>query len=198
MGGLAQGGRRHPADRQLTKPTETNAPLATAGGAWYRRNMSSNLVPLETYLDLPAHARLLGLDLGTKTIGLALSDLERRIASPLETIQRVKFGLDAAALLKIAEKHAVAGLVIGLPLNMDGSEGPRAQSTRAFIRNLAPLTALPIVFWDERLSTLAVTRTLLDADASRARRAAVVDKMAAAYILQGALDRLARLTPEEE
>jgi putative Holliday junction resolvase len=160
--------------------------------------MSSNLVPLETYLDLPAHARLLGLDLGTKTIGLALSDLERRIASPLETIQRVKFGLDAAALLKIAEKHAVAGLVIGLPLNMDGSEGPRAQSTRAFIRNLAPLTALPIVFWDERLSTLAVTRTLLDADASRARRAAVVDKMAAAYILQGALDRLARLTPEEE
>ncbi|MBN9436160.1 Holliday junction resolvase RuvX [Bosea sp. (in: a-proteobacteria)] len=160
--------------------------------------MSSNLVPLETYLDLPAHARLLGLDLGTKTIGLALSDVERRIASPLETIQRVKFGLDAAALLKIAEKHAVAGLVIGLPLNMDGSEGPRAQSTRAFIRNLAPLTALPIVFWDERLSTLAVTRTLLDADASRARRAAVVDKMAAAYILQGALDRLARLTPEEE
>lgn len=160
--------------------------------------MSSNLVPLESYLDLPAHARLLGLDLGTKTIGLALSDVERRIASPLETIQRVKFGLDAAALLKIAEKHAVAGLVIGLPLNMDGSEGPRAQSTRAFIRNLAPLTALPIVFWDERLSTLAVTRTLLDADASRARRAAVVDKMAAAYILQGALDRLARLTPEEE
>jgi putative Holliday junction resolvase len=160
--------------------------------------MSSNLVPLETYLDLPAHARLLGLDLGTKTIGLALSDVERRIASPLETIQRVKFGLDAAALLKIAAKHAVAGLVIGLPLNMDGSEGPRAQSTRAFIRNLAPLTALPIVFWDERLSTLAVTRTLLDADASRARRAAVVDKMAAAYILQGALDRLARLTPEEE
>ncbi|MBN9449062.1 MAG: Holliday junction resolvase RuvX [Bosea sp.] len=160
--------------------------------------MSSNLVPLETYLDLPAHARLLGLDLGTKTIGLALSDVERRIASPLKTIQRVKFGHDAAALLKIAEKHAVAGLVIGLPLNMDGSEGPRAQSTRAFIRNLAPLTALPIVFWDERLSTLAVTRTLLDADASRARRAAVVDKMAAAYILQGALDRLARLTPEEE
>ncbi|MGW9328761.1 Holliday junction resolvase RuvX [Bosea sp. NPDC055594] len=160
--------------------------------------MSSNLVPLETYLDLPAHARLLGLDLGTKTIGLALSDVERRIASPLETIQRIKFGLDAAALLKIAEKYSVAGLVIGLPLNMDGSEGPRAQSTRAFIRNLAPLTALPIVFWDERLSTLAVTRTLLDADASRARRAAVVDKMAAAYILQGALDRLARLTPEEE
>lgn len=160
--------------------------------------MSANLVPLETYLDLPAHARLLGLDLGTKTIGLALSDVERQIATPLETIQRVKFGIDAAALLKIAEKHAVAGLVIGLPLNMDGTEGPRAQSTRAFIRNLSPLTSLPIVFWDERLSTLAVTRTLLDADASRAKRAAVVDKMAAAYILQGALDRLCRLAPEVE
>ncbi|WP_066469009.1 Holliday junction resolvase RuvX [Bosea sp. WAO] len=160
--------------------------------------MSANLVPLETYLDLPAHARLLGLDLGTKTIGLALSDVERQIATPLETIQRVKFGIDAAALLKIAEKYAVAGLVIGLPLNMDGTEGPRAQSTRAFIRNLSPLTSLPIAFWDERLSTLAVTRTLLDADASRAKRAAVVDKMAAAYILQGALDRLCRLAPEVE
>ena len=160
--------------------------------------MSVNLVPLESFLDLPAYARLLGLDLGTKTIGLALSDVERQIATPLETIQRVKFGLDAAALLKIAEKYAVAGLVIGLPLNMDGTEGPRVQSTRAFIRNLSPLTSLPIAFWDERLSTLAVTRTLLDADASRAKRAAVVDKMAAAYILQGALDRLARLAPEEE
>ncbi|WP_454657338.1 Holliday junction resolvase RuvX [Bosea beijingensis] len=159
--------------------------------------MTSAVVPLESFIDLPAHARLLGLDLGSKTIGLALSDLERQIASPLETIQRVKFGLDAAALLKIAEKHQVAGLVIGLPLNMDGTEGPRVQSTRAFVRNLAPLTALPIVFWDERMSTLAVTRTLLDADASRAKRAAVVDKMAAAYILQGALDRLGRLGPQE-
>lgn len=155
--------------------------------------MTANLVALEQFLALPEHARLLGLDLGTKTIGLALSDVERRIATPLETIQRVKFKLDAAALLKVAEKHAIAGLVIGLPLNMDGTEGPRVQSTRAFVRNLAPLTALPIVFWDERMSTLAVTRTLLDADASRARRAAVVDKMAASYILQGALDRLARL-----
>ena len=160
--------------------------------------MSANLVPLESFLDLPAYARLLGLDLGTKTIGLALSEVERQIATPLETIQRVKFGLDAAALLKIAEKHAVAGLVIGLPLNMDGTEGPRVQSTRAFVRNLAPLTELPIVFWDERMSTLAVTRTLLDADASRAKRAAVVDKMAAAYILQGALDRLGRLGPQDD
>lgn len=174
------------------------APLASAGHACYRDGMASQIVPLEALLDLPRHARLLGLDLGTKTIGLALSDLERQIATPLETIQRVKFGLDAAALLKIAEKHQVAGLVIGLPLNMDGTEGPRVQSTRAFVRNLAPLTALPIVFWDERMSTLAVTRTLLDADASRAKRAAVVDKMAAAYILQGALDRLGRLIPATE
>lgn len=163
--------------------------------------MSSNVVPLEALVTLPDHARLLGLDLGTKTIGLALSDVERQIASPLETIRRIKFSLDVVALLKIAEKHAVVGLVIGLPLNMDGSEGPRVQSTRAFVRNLVPLTSLPIVFWDERMSTLAVTRTLLDADASRAKRAAVVDKMAAAYILQGALDRLMRLpadpTPED-
>jgi putative Holliday junction resolvase len=155
--------------------------------------MSANLVPLEGLLDLPDHARLLGLDLGSKTIGLALSDLERQIATPLETIRRVKFTADAAALLLIAGKHAVAGLIIGLPLNMDGTEGPRVQSTRAFVRNLGPLTRLPIAFWDERMSTMAVTRTLLDADASRAKRAAVVDKMAAAYILQGALDRLMRM-----
>ncbi len=155
--------------------------------------MSANIVPLDRFLSLPRHARLLGLDLGTKTIGLALSDVGRQIASPLETIRRVKFQADAAALLRIAEKHAIAGLVIGLPLNMDGTEGPRVQSTRAFLRNLAPRTTLPITFWDERMSTLAVTRTLLDADASRARRAEVVDKMAAAYILQGALDRLMRM-----
>lgn len=158
--------------------------------------MSANLVTLDQFLALPEHARLLGLDLGTKTIGLALSDVERRIATPLETIRRIKFKQDAELLLKVTQTHAIAGLVIGLPLNMDGTEGPRAQSTRAFVRNLVPLTALPIVFWDERMSTLAVTRTLLDADASRARRAAVVDKMAAAYILQGALDRLARLETE--
>ncbi|GAU85215.1 Holliday junction resolvase RuvX [Bosea sp. BIWAKO-01] len=159
--------------------------------------MSANLVPLETFLNLPDHARLLGLDLGTKTIGLALSDVERQIATPLETIKRVKFGLDAAALLKVAAKFEVGGLIIGLPLNMDGTEGPRVQSTRAFVRNLAPLTALPIAFWDERMSTLAVTRTLLSADASRAKRAEVVDKMAAAYILQGALDRLMRMEPPD-
>jgi putative holliday junction resolvase len=142
---------------------------------------------------LPARAALMGLDLGTKTIGLAISDPGRSIASPLSTIARTKFKADAAALLKEAERHAIGGLVIGLPLNMDGSEGPRAQATRAFARNLAALTDLPIFFWDERLSTAAVTRTLIEADASRKRRGEVVDKMAAAYILQGVLDRLGKM-----
>jgi putative holliday junction resolvase len=139
---------------------------------------------------LPPSGALMGLDLGTKTIGLAVSDPGRRIASPLLTVRRTKFKADAQALLKHAAENAVVALVLGLPLNMDGSEGPRVQATRAFARNLAGLTALPIAFWDERLSTAAVTRTLLAADASRKRRAALVDKMAAAYILQGALDRL--------
>jgi putative Holliday junction resolvase len=134
--------------------------------------------------------RVLGLDLGTKTLGLALSDVGCTIASPLLTLRRTKFTADATALLAIARTHDVAALVLGLPLNMDGSEGPRAQSTRAFARNLEKLTPLPIAYWDERLSTLAVTRTLLDADASRARRSELVDKMAAAYMLQGALDAL--------
>jgi putative Holliday junction resolvase len=142
---------------------------------------------------LPPKATLIGIDLGTKTIGLALSDLSRRIASPLVVIARTKFTADAEALLAQASEHHAAGLVLGLPLNMDGSEGPRVQSTRAFARSLSDKTDLPLVFWDERLSTAAVTRTLLEADASRKRRAEVVDKMAAAYILQGALDRLAKL-----
>lgn len=144
--------------------------------------------------ELPAllakDARLIGVDLGEKTIGLALSDTRRTIASPLQTLKRTKFRADAEKLLALARRHDAAALVIGLPLNMDGSEGPRVQSTRAFVRNLAPLTDLVIAFWDERLSTAAVTRTLLEADASRARRAVLVDKMAAAYILQGALDRI--------
>ncbi|MFN4355224.1 Holliday junction resolvase RuvX [Parvibaculum sp.] len=135
----------------------------------------------------------MGVDLGTKTIGLALSDVSRSIASPLETIKRTKFTADAERLIALAKEHGVVALVFGLPLNMDGTEGPRCQSTRAFVRNLEKLTDLPVVFWDERMSTQAVTRTLLDADASRARRAELVDKMAAAYILQGALDRLRRL-----
>jgi len=144
-------------------------------------------------------ARLLGVDLGEKTIGLALSDVGRSIATPLETIRRSKFTPDAERIRALAARFEVGAIVVGLPLNMDGSEGPRAQATRAFVRNLARLIGLPIVFWDERLSTAAVTRTLLDADASRARRGEVVDKMAAAYILQGALDRLrhAQSTREE-
>ena len=142
---------------------------------------------------LPPGRALIGLDLGTKTIGVAVSDTSRRIASPLETIRRTRFGADAAALLALAEARRIGGLVLGLPRNMDGSEGPRAQSTRAFARNLAGLTALPITFWDERLSTVAAERALLEADASRRRRAEVIDHVAAGYILQGLLDRLGHL-----
>jgi putative Holliday junction resolvase len=144
-------------------------------------------------LDLPAGARLLGLDLGEKTIGLALSDTLLTVATPMQTLKRGKFGADAAALDIIISAQGVGALVVGLPLNMDGSDGPSAQSARAFARNWAGSRALPLVLQDERLSTSAVTRTLLEADASRARRADVVDKMAAAYILQGALDRLRNL-----
>jgi len=147
---------------------------------------------------LKAGERLLGLDLGTKTIGIALSDVERRIASPLQTIKRAKFTLDAQTLRGLVERFGVGAVVIGMPLNMDGSEGPRAQATRAFARNLRPVLQRPIVFWDERLSTLAVTRTLLQADASRARRQEVVDKMAAAYILQGMLDHAGRREAADE
>lgn len=138
-------------------------------------------------------ARLMGIDLGAKTIGLAISDVSRTVATPLLTLKRTKFTKDVKELHGLIAKHDVGGLILGLPLNMDGSEGPRAQSTRAFARNLAGEIDLPLVFWDERLSTAAVTRTLLGADASRRRRNEVVDKMAAAYILQGALDRLAAL-----
>ena len=137
--------------------------------------------------------RLLGLDLGEKTIGLALSDTLLTVATPMQTWQRGKFTADAEKLDTLIAEQDVGGLVIGLPLNMDGSDGPSAQSARAFARNFAARSSLPLALCDERLSTAAVTRTLLDADASRRRRAAVVDKMAAAYILQGALDRLRRL-----
>ncbi len=135
-------------------------------------------------------SRLMGIDLGTKTIGLSLSDVERQLSSPLETIQRKKFTDDAERMIALATRYEVAAFVIGLPLNMDGSEGPRAQATRAFVRNMAKLDPRPFIFWDERLSTAAVTRSLIEQDASRAKRAEVVDRMAAAYILQGALDRL--------
>jgi putative Holliday junction resolvase len=149
------------------------------------------LVDIEDLTKLLApEARLLGLDVGTKTVGLALSDVTRSVATPYSTLRRTKFTEDAKAILEVVEKNQVGGLVIGLPLNLDGSEGPRAQSTRAFARNLAARIELPIVFWDERLSTAAVERHLIEADATRKRRAEVIDRMAAAYILQGALDRL--------
>ena len=136
--------------------------------------------------------RLLGLDLGSKTIGIALSDVMRTIATPMETIRRVKFTKDAERLLSIIDEQNIGGLVLGLPKNMDGSEGPRCQSTRQFARNIAEKTDVPICFWDERLSTVAVTRTLLEADTSRKRRNELVDKMAASYILQGLLDNLSQ------
>lgn len=136
---------------------------------------------------------LMGLDLGTKTIGLAISDRRWSIASPIQTLKRKKFGVDANALLRLSKERDVTGFVLGLPRNMDGSEGARCQSTRAFARNLAQLTELAITFWDERLSTVAAERALLEADTSRAKRAEVIDHVAAGYILQGALDRLAHL-----
>lgn len=137
--------------------------------------------------------RLIGIDVGTKTLGLALSDVNRSIASGLETIRRKKFTPDAMHLIDLARRHGVGGLVIGLPLNLDGTEGPRVQATRAFQRNLARLTGLPMLFWDERLSTAAAERTLIENDTSRRRRAEVIDKMAATIILQTALNRLQRL-----
>jgi len=141
----------------------------------------------------PQTGRIAGLDFGTKTIGVALSDTGQTIASGLETIRRTKFKNDGARLIEISQEHEILGFIIGLPLNMDGSEGPRVQSTKAFARNLEQLTQLPLVFWDERLSTQAAERTLLEADSSRKRRKEVIDKLAATYILQGALDRLQAL-----
>ncbi|MCK1359783.1 Holliday junction resolvase RuvX [Bradyrhizobium sp. 199] len=149
------------------------------------------LVDAATYW--PARGALVGLDLGTKTIGVAVSDPDRRLATGVETVRRKAFKQDAARLLAIAAERKAAGFVLGLPINMDGSEGPRAQSTRAFARNLAGLTALPIGLWDERLSTAAVERELIGMDVSRAKRAEVIDEHAAIFILQGALDRLANL-----
>ena len=147
----------------------------------------------EDLADLPPAGALMGLDPGTKTIGVAVSDGLRMTASALETITRKKFKTDAARLTEIAEGRAIAGVVIGLPRNMDGSEGPRAQSARAFARNVAERLDLPVALWDERMTTIAAERTLLEADMSRKRRAEVIDSVAAQYILQGALDRLAIL-----
>jgi putative Holliday junction resolvase len=153
--------------------------------------MATSDVPLKTaFVALPPGARLMGLDLGTKTIGVATSDLTRQIATPVEVITRTKFTEDANRLIEIAGRENIGLIVLGLPVNMDGSEGPRAQSTRAFARNLAKLTPMPIVYWDERLSTAAVERMLIQADASRAKRDQVIDKLAAAWLLQSALDSL--------
>lgn len=139
---------------------------------------------------LPPHGAIAGLDFGDKTIGVAVSDTFRQVATPLLTIRRVKFTTDAEELLALIAKRGIVGLVLGLPLNMDGTEGPRVQKTRAFARNLSRLTPLPMGFWDERLSTVAAERALLEADTSRRRRAEVIDHVAAGYILQGALDRM--------
>ncbi|WP_370206512.1 Holliday junction resolvase RuvX [Pararhodobacter marinus] len=147
--------------------------------------------PDDFFAALAPQGPIAALDLGTKTIGVAVSDLRRTVATPLETVKRKKFTLDAARLIEIATARRLSGFVLGLPLNMDGTEGPRCQSTRAFARNFATLTDLPIGFWDERLSTVAAERALLDFDTSRAKRAAVIDHVAAGFILQGVLDRLA-------
>lgn len=144
----------------------------------------------ELVSQLPDYARILGLDLGTKTIGIALSDLSRTVATPHSTIKRTKFKNDAQQLVELIEEHEIAALILGYPVNLDGSEGPRAQSTHSFARNFSQVRECPIVLWDERLSTVAAERTLLEADASRKRRGEVIDKMAASFILQGALDRM--------
>lgn len=149
----------------------------------------------EAFAGLIPPGRLIGIDAGTKTLGLALSDTRRTIASALETIRRTKFTADAQRLLDLAETHGVVGFVLGLPANMDGSEGPRAQAARAFARNMNGLSPIPVLLWDERLTTLEAERMLIVADASRKRRADVIDKLAATLILQGALDRLRRLAP---
>ena len=142
------------------------------------------------FKQLPQMQAMIGLDLGTKTIGVAVSDGFQSVATPLETVKRKKFTTDSDRLLAIIAERNIGAVVLGLPLNMDGTEGPRAQSTRAFARNFAQRTALPIVFWDERLSTVAAERALLEADTTRKRRAEVIDHVAASYILQGALDRM--------
>ncbi|UWQ55332.1 Holliday junction resolvase RuvX [Leisingera caerulea] len=142
---------------------------------------------------LPPMSALMGLDLGTKTIGVAVSDRIGAVATPLETVKRKKFSVDAARLLEIIKQRDISGILLGLPRNMDASEGPRCQSTRAFARNLMQLTDLPISFWDERLSTVAAEKALLEADTTRKRRAEVIDHVAASYILQGALDRMRHL-----
>ncbi len=172
--------------------TEHQSPDATITlGEPAPAEMPRGVRPLDQFTAaLEPGQRLIGIDVGTKTLGLALSDVSRMIASALETIRRTKFKLDAARLLAIASEHRVGGFVIGLPLNLDGREGPRAQACRAFARNLAALTPAPMLFWDERLSTAEAERMLISNDTTRQRRAEVIDKLAATIILQGALDRM--------
>jgi putative Holliday junction resolvase len=158
-----------------------------------------SILPLAQFAQaLPKGVRLMGLDVGTKTLGLAISDVTRSIASALVTLRRSRFGPDAKRLLQLAAEHGIGGFVVGFPLNLDGTEGPRVQATRAFARNLAKVTPLPILFWDERLSTAAAERMLIDADVTRRRRAEVIDKIAATLILQGALDRMKSLAASEQ
>jgi len=186
----ASGKDRRTPRRQRTGAMTLVCPRATA------TPMPAPILPLtEAAAHLPARGPLIGLDLGTKTIGVAASDPDRKLAAGVVTIARKNFTADAQALLALAAERQAAGYVLGLPINMDGSEGPRAQSTRAFARNFSRLTELPIALWDERLSTAAVERSLIEADMSRKRRAEVIDQHAAAFILQGALDRLANLKP---
>jgi putative holliday junction resolvase len=160
--------------------------------------MAAPILPLvDAARHWPPRGALIGLDLGTKTIGVAVSDPDRRLATGVETVARKGFAKDAAQIFALAADRRAVGFVLGLPLNMNGSEGPRSQSTRAFARNFARLTELPIALWDERLSTAAVERELIAMDASRKQRAAIIDAHAAAYILQGALDRLVSLAAED-
>lgn len=167
----------------------------TTSGAQKHEQKGARVLPLPEFAaSLASGARLIGVDVGTKTLGLALSDTTRNIASALVTLRRSRLAEDLRRLLDLAGEHAAGGFVVGLPLNLDGSEGPRAQATRAFVRNLAKATPLAIAYWDERLTTVAAERTLLEADLSRRRRAEVIDKVAATLILQAALDRMRRLS----
>src|SRR5262249_26102915 len=190
---LLRWSRRRIIDQRIGTSATVTSTLAAGRDACYPSPMPALIPPLpEAAVHLPARGALIGLDLGTKTIGVAASDPDRRLATAVETIARKTFSADAARLLALAAERQAAAFVLGLPINMDGSEGPRAQSTRAFARNLARLTELPIALWAERLPTAAVERELTAANVPRARRAKVIDQHAAAFILQGALDRLSR------
>ncbi len=184
----------------MTRPIQTLGQALPSGLKHLRErgvNTSKDPDIRQVAHQLELGARLMGLDVGTKTVGIAVSDGLLTVATPMETLKRSKFGEDARKLVKFMDAHHVGAIVLGLPLNMNGTEGPRAQSTRAFARNLAEFAPIPMYFWDERLSTVAVTRTLLEADVSRRLRREVVDKMAASYILQGALDYMSRAAGDE-